>query len=66
MLKIPRFLKEYANFKKKELSENKLLDKRTVEEWIDTIDNTLRLYPLDLMSLTEAMDYIGHGEYIGS
>lgn len=35
MLKIPRFMKEYANYMKKQLAENDLMDGKVKSEWIN-------------------------------
>lgn len=57
MLKIPRFMKEYASYQKKFIEKN-VLNKESGKRSIERIDMTLRHYELGLLTVTEAMDLI--------
>ena len=65
MLKIPRFMEEYANYMKKELSGNPLLNKHVKVNWIAGIDEALALYERGLITVWEAMSKIGTNRYYG-
>lgn len=64
MLKIPRFMKEYANYMKRELAENDLMNGNIKSEWINGIDDALARYERGLISVWEAMSKIGYGKYL--
>ena len=64
MLKIPRFMKEYASYMRRKLEENPLLHEKTKKEWLSGIDDALSLYKQGFISVWEAMSKIGSGEYI--
>ena len=63
MLKVPRFMREYASYMRKYVIENKLLHEKTKSEWLNGIDDALTNYKMGVITVWEAMSMIGSGEY---
>ena len=57
MLKIPRFMKEYSSFKKKESSELIVGIENQIKA-VNKIDNALKAYSQGLITVNEAMKAI--------
>lgn len=57
MLKVPRFMKEYANYRKKFIKDN-VLNKESMVESIYRIDKVLSAYKNGIITVTEAMQEI--------
>ena len=57
MLKIPRFMKEYSSFKKKENNELVIGIENQIKA-VNKIDNALKAYSQGLITVDEAMQLI--------
>ncbi len=57
MLKVPRFMKEYANYRKRFIKDN-VLNKESMVESIYRIDEVLSAYKNGIITVTEAMQEI--------
>ncbi len=57
MLKVPRFMKEYANYRKRFIKDN-VLNKESMVESIYRIDKVLSAYKNGIITVTEAMQEI--------
>lgn len=57
MLKVPRFMKEYANYRKRFIKDN-VLNKELMVESIYRIDEVLSAYKNGIITVTEAMQEI--------
>lgn len=57
MLKVPRFMKEYANYRKKFIKDN-VLNKESMVESIYRINEVLSAYKNGIITITEAMQEI--------
>ena len=57
MLKVPRFMKEYANYRKRFIKDN-VLNKESMVESIYRIDKVLSAYKNGIIPVTEAMQEI--------
>ena len=57
MLKVPRFMKEYANYRKRFIKDN-VLNKESMVESIYRFDKVLSAYKNGIITVTEAMQEI--------
>lgn len=58
MVKIPRFMKEYANYTKQSISNSELMKKGNKEKAIVKIDKALQLTEKGLITIDEGMKSI--------
>ena len=58
MVKIPRFMKEYASYTKQSISNCELMKPEIKEKAITKIDNTLRVTEKGLITIDEGMKSI--------
>ena len=57
MLKVPRFMKEYANHRKEEIKHH-VVNKELITCSIDQIDKAVKCYEKGLLTVEEAMTMI--------
>ena len=57
-MKVERFIKEYANFKKEEIRNNELINKENKEKAFFKIDNVLKLKEKGMITVNEAIKMI--------
>ena len=57
-MKVERFIKEYANFKKEEIRNNELINKENKEKAFFKIDNVLKLKEKGMITVDEAIKMI--------
>lgn len=58
MVKIPRFMKEYANYQKQSISNCELMKQEIKEKVFTKIDNALRATERGLITIDEGMKSI--------
>ena len=58
MAKIPRFMKEYANYTKQSISNSKLMKKEIKEKAIAKVNKALQLTEKGLITIDEGMKSI--------
>lgn len=57
-MKIERFIKEYANFKKKEIENSEFINKEDKEKVFFEINNVLKLKEKGMITVKEAIKII--------
>ena len=55
MIKLPRFVKEFASYKVKRITINELMDKETKEEMICKIEKVVSMVGYGLITISECM-----------
>lgn len=58
MNKIPRFMKEYAEYQKMKIAKNEFIDEDTKNQAIKDADKILQIYERGLITITEAMQML--------
>ena len=58
MNKIPRFMKEYANFQKQSICNGELIKQEIKDKATENVDKALRTYERGLITINEAMKLI--------
>lgn len=58
MLKLPRFVKEFAGYQKKQIKENEYMDKETKQEIIRRIEKAVRLLEQGMITIEECMQIV--------
>ena len=58
MLKLPRFVKEFAGYQKKQIKENKYMDKETKQEIIRRIEKAVHLLEQGMITIEECMQIV--------
>lgn len=58
MNKVPRFMKEYANFQKQSICNGELIKQDIKDKATENVDKALRIYERGLITVDEAMKLI--------
>lgn len=58
MLKLPRFVKEFASYQVKRITINELMDKETKEEMICKIEKAVHLLEQGMITIEECMQIV--------
>lgn len=57
-LKLPRFVKEFAGYQKKQIEENEYMDKEIKKELLSRIEKAVRLLEQGMITIEECMQII--------
>ena len=58
MLKLPRFVKEFAGYQKKQIKENEYMDKEIKKELISRIEKAVCLLEQGMITIEECMQIV--------
>lgn len=58
MVKLPRFVKEFAGYQKKQIKENEYMDKETKQEIIRRIEKAVHLLEQGMITIEECMQIV--------
>lgn len=60
-MKIPRFMKEYANYAKKAIANSALMEETIKEKLSEKVDQALQLVARGMITVDEGMKMIANG-----
>ena len=58
MLKLPRFVKEFASYQRKQIKENEYMNKEIKKELISRIEKAVRLLEQGMITIEECMQIV--------
>lgn len=58
MLKLPRFVKEFAGYQKKQIKENEYMDKEIKKELLSRVEKAVCLLEQGLITVEECMQIV--------
>lgn len=64
MFTAPRFMTDYAKYKRKELKRNLFMSNQIKYTWLKRIDDAIKEYEDGYISVDEAMDFIRFGRAV--
>lgn len=58
MLKLPRFVKEFAGYQKKQIKQNEYMNKGTKQEMISRVEKAVAMAEQGLITVNECMQIV--------
>lgn len=58
MVKLPRFVKEFASYQRKQIKENEYMNKEIKKELISRIEKAVRLLEQGMITIEECMQIV--------